>query len=239
MASVCGLTEDSWLSKTLDRAVYRLSPRERLLHGNKDDGFLDVLRHGPVFAYAKVATTDIDAVHFLESLGFGLVDTAIVLEKPLDRPVSELDGVRFARSEDRSPVGGVARRSFEFSRFHLDPRIPSDLANRVKEAWVESYFAGTRGDGMVVREAGGTVTSFLAILLDEARRAVTIDLIAVDPLQRGRGYASDMIGFVETRFAGLSCIRVGTQMANVPSLRMYGKLGFQIAESSYVFHYHR
>jgi hypothetical protein len=34
-------------------------------------------------------------------------------------------------------------------------------------------------------------------------------------------------------------MRVGTQIANIPSLRLYERLGFTMAESAYVLHAHR
>ena len=46
-----------------------------------------------------------------------------------------------------------------------------------------------------------------------------------------------MIAFVESQFAP-SVIAVGTQVANLPSVRLYEKLGFRLAAAQYVFHFH-
>jgi len=237
MASVPGVTEDSWLSGILGRPAYRVSVKELLADG-ANDGFIERLTSGPLFAYSKVATDDVASVHFLQSVGFRLVDTGVILEKPIGTPGPVPQGVRLARAGDRAAVKNVARESFEFSRFHLDPCIPQDLANRVKEAWADSYFAVTRGDAMVVKDVDGTVPAFLAMLLDESQRTATIDLIAVSPQHRGHRHATDMIRFAEAQYAGCARLRVGTQIANMPSLHMYHALGFRLAESSYVFHYH-
>ena len=38
---------------------------------------------------------------------------------------------------------------------------------------------------------------------------------------------------------GPKTVRVGTQIANIPSLRLYESLGFRIADTHYVLHYHK
>ena len=47
-----------------------------------------------------------------------------------------------------------------------------------------------------------------------------------------------MINFATNNLDDFEYIRVGTQLANVPSLRLYEKLGFYIVDAAYVFHYH-
>ena len=68
--------------------------------------------------------------------------------------------------------------------------------------------------------------------------ALIIDFIATDTNERRKGIASDMIAFTENEFTGFSKLRVGTQISNLPSLRLYEKLNFQICASDYIFHFH-
>ena len=67
---------------------------------------------------------------------------------------------------------------------------------------------------------------------------IVIDLIAVDKEQRRKNVASDMIAFATINRSGARSIRVGTQVVNLPSMALYEKLGFQISDAVYVFHYH-
>ena len=59
----------------------------------------------------------------------------------------------------------------------------------------------------------------------------------VEEAYRRRGIAAEMIAFVESQFTP-AVIAVGTQVANLPSVRLYEKLGFRLASTQYVFHFH-
>jgi ribosomal protein S18 acetylase RimI-like enzyme len=131
----------------------------------------------------------------------------------------------------------VAGRSFKYSRFHLDRAIPAELANKIKAAWVGNYFAGRRGQQMVIALVEGTIGGFVQLLYSQDK-ILTIDLIAVAENQRRKGIAGDMIAFAEAECGPFEHIRVGTQIANIPSMRLYEKLGFRVTEAHYVFHYH-
>jgi len=47
-----------------------------------------------------------------------------------------------------------------------------------------------------------------------------------------------MITFGERNCDNMNRVKVGTQLANIPSVRMYEKLGFRKLEAYNVFHYH-
>ncbi|MHA1936594.1 MAG: GNAT family N-acetyltransferase [Candidatus Thorarchaeota archaeon] len=191
-----------------------------------------------VFAYAKVDVEDHGAIYLLERLGFNLVDTSIAFEKPLT-PEVLLTGrteVRFASSEDQQGVRDVARQSFRYSRFHLDPHIPKTLADEVKASWAGNYFAGGRGDNMVVAQLNSEIVGFLQLLYMEGD--LVIDLIAVDARFRRMGIAGDMINFAQSATKDFHRVVVGTQLANVPSIRLYEGMGFRVAGSKYIFHFH-
>ena len=234
------LAADPWLTAVLGREVYRLAVEGGAALGKSDGpaALASALGSRPGFTYTRVPTRNVAAVRFLQAAGLQLVDTSVLLEKPINGSSGLESGVRLASPEDRSGARRVAREGFEFSRFHLDPCIPNELAGRVKEEWVDGYFARRRGDAMVIRTVDGDVAGFLALLVDRSDGTLVIDLIAVDPRYRKRGFAGDMIRFAESCFADAPRIRVGTQLANVPSLRLYEKLGFRVVDSSHVFHHH-
>lgn len=220
---------DEWLSRVLRRKTGRLSFRTAPPGAEERDWD---------FVYAKTGTDDLDRVRFLEDVGFRLIDTNVYLEKPISRKRTAADG-RIRRSEprDREGVMKVAAGSFRYSRFHLDGAFSRKTADRVKAQWAGGFFAGTRGNALVVAEEAGEICGFL--LLIDSFDKILIDLIAVDPAFRGRGIATGLIRFAEAGGRNCAAIGVGTQIANTPSLKLYEGLGFRIASSQYVFHYHR
>ena len=233
-----------WLAQILKRDVYQLVVDDDLLkkvrnEASREYNQLRELQSGCVFIYSKVSPEALSAVRFLEERGFNLIDTNITLDKPIV-PVQDFAGhctLRFAIPEDQNQVVNLARKSFVYSRFHLDSAFPHEVADMVKAEWVKSYFAGNRGDNMVVALADDIVVGFLLLLYGEDG-ALVIDLIAVDEEHRRKGVAEGMIAYAESQCRGFTRIRVGAQLANTPSMRLYEEIGFKIAGAQYTFHYH-
>jgi ribosomal protein S18 acetylase RimI-like enzyme len=222
------LAKDLWLSEVMARPVHKASV----------EGDADVALDRPQgFYFSRVPAADIRSVNALAAVGFRTVDTGITLERgKAGQAPNDGIAVRTAVPQDREAVADIARRSFRFSRFHLDPKIPRALADEIKARWAENFFHGRRGDAMVVAETGGKPAGFLQLLhADDG--ALVIDLIAVDSGQRGKGIGSAMIAWAADYVSG-DRIRVGTQAANVDSLRFYENLGFRTVATAYVMHLH-
>jgi ribosomal protein S18 acetylase RimI-like enzyme len=234
------LLPDHWLSGVMDRRVFRAEFIGTELGGDETRGipFGEMEEgDGRSFAYIKIATDRPDRVARAEALGFRVVDTNVTLERPIDRTeCGSAPMVRFVRPEDEEVVASLARESFAFSRFHLDPGIEPPLADRIKEEWMRNGVRGKRGDWLIVAEDSGVPGGFLLLL--GAPDALVIDLIAVGPSARGKGFAKAMIRFAERRIEGFERYRVGTQIANVPSMGLYENLGFRVVDSAYVLHRH-
>jgi ribosomal protein S18 acetylase RimI-like enzyme len=168
------------------------------------------------------------------------VDVAVTFEGPAPEESSGA-GVRFARLSDRDPVAAIARSSFRFSRFHLDPLMPPAVANAIKAEWAANFFTGRRGDGMVVAEVDGIVVGFLQLLWSGIG-VLVIDLIGVAASHQRRGIARNMIYYAARHGTGdarkPNRVRVGTQVANTQSVRLYESLGLRLVGAQYVLHYH-
>ena len=77
--------------------------------------------------------------------------------------------------------------------------------------------------------------AFLQLILKGG--ALIIDLIAVSYNHRGQKIGPALIKFASENIKSEK-ILVGTQISNIPSIKLYQKLGFNHIESDYVFHYH-
>lgn len=227
------LVPDAWLAENLGRPCFALSATAPAADAA---AALAALPAG-AFAFAKVPAADASRAVALQGAGMRVVDAALVLERrAAEAPAAPRDSrVRFAAPADADAVAGVAGRAFAVSRFHLDPSIGVETANRLKAAWARGFFAGARGDAMVVAEQDGAVVGFLQ-LLRSGDGALSIDLIGVARDSRGHGLGEAMIALAQSEFA--ADMRVGTQAANTGAARFYERLGFRLAESLYVLHYH-
>jgi len=200
------------------------------------------LPDGPLFVTAKIHANDVASVGILEKAGFGVVDASLVFSADYLAPGEQTVEVGFAQPEDEQGVRSLASRAFRFSRFHLDPAIPNDQADRIKAEWAGNFFRGQRGDGMIVARANGMIIGFLQLLW-EAGGTLVIDLIAVAPEAFRRGVAKSMVGLAAAAGTGdgrspRGGFRVGTQAANMPSCAFYENLGFRLNDAAFVMHHH-
>ncbi len=197
----------------------------------------------PSFAYAKVPPEHAAAVGRFEAAGFRVVDVSVTFSRAaaapaLPEPTSPVEAVT---ARTAAAVLDIAGSCFKFSRFHLDPEVPGALAHRIKREWIRSYVEGRRGAALHAVLRGRRPAGFLAVLRasEGGRRQAVIDLIGVGKAHQGRGLGRDLVRFFVNAYRG-SCdeLLVGTQAANIPSLRLYESCGFRAVRTAIVLHKH-
>lgn len=233
--SELGLSPDEWLADILGRPVWRLAK------GAGAQPLAELFSADSGFAYAKCDVSDVNSVSRLVDKGFRIVDTALTFDGSVAIDVPSSHVIRTATGRDTDAVIGIAGSAFRFSRFHLDPDVPLELANRIKAEWASNFFSGRRGDGMVVAEADGQVIGFLQLIWDMGGLLI-IDLIGIHPGFQGRGVGKAMIVHASQFGTGdgrvPTGIKVGTQAANIPSVRLYESLRLRLRSAQYVLHFH-
>jgi ribosomal protein S18 acetylase RimI-like enzyme len=215
--------EEIW-SEAIERAIRRLE--------------------APCMLSARVPAGAGAVVRALERCGFCLMECYLELEHQLHAPPSRrsrTSTVRPSRESDIGTLRKIAEESFQFSRFHMDPRIELKVAALTRAEWVENACRG-RADVVLVSETDGKATGFLCVRSKEGDRGMIgcLDLIAVDPSQQGRGIGNDLVvEFLDfCRHQKYSVAEVGTQAHNIASLRLYEATGFKMLRASYSYHLH-
>lgn len=217
---------DVWLTTVAGRPTYRVSSPG----ADCDDLSADLVTAmaGPSFLWAKFTDADASLGSRLESVGFRHVETWVTFARESREDATRTlvpDGctLGWATGSDRDDTVAFARAVEIPSRFTVDGAIPRHVAPAVREAWVDGFFNGTRGDAMVIVRCQDEVVGFLQIV--DRNRVLSIDLIAVDAWMRKRDLASAMITFAGTRLPS-ERMEVGTMAANVGAMALYAKLGF-------------
>ena len=248
LAAVCGhpvfAIED--LPGAGDRGPAWVPPGSALATTLVDAIVAHATDHAGALYYAKVPTHRVDVVRALGCAGLFVVDVGLTFARPAatalpERPASGAVTVMPAVAGHHMDCLRLAGQAFDRSRFHLDPEMPRALADRIKQAWIASYVEGRRGEELLVALLEGRVVGFLAVLAARFRGAPSrvIDLLAVDPRLRGRGIGQALVrAFAERHAPRATHLVVGTQAANIPSIRLYEKLGFSLASSTHVLHMH-
>jgi GNAT superfamily N-acetyltransferase len=230
-----GLARDRWLAERLGKPAWKLDST-----GGDPAGLqaaLEALEEPEIFVYTKLPTDRVERVGLLEDLGFRVVDTAVTLRRDSTVGFPEpSESVRFADEEDETELRELARRAFHKSRFHLDPKVPDEAAASIKAEWVGTFFKGQRGNWLVVDGPVGRPRGFLQLL--RRHDCLVVDLVAVDEPARGRGVLGSMLGFAARSCEGVARVEVGTQAANIESLRAYEALGFRVIRTEHVLHRH-
>ncbi len=241
MDTLTKVREDSWLSERMGRPVFRIEPSET------DSLAVDIgdpLSGG--FYYAKLDVQDVDSVRGLTKLGLYVVDVAVTFRMALPVPArvpepGEQVIVRGVPPSNSDEVARIAGSCFRYSRFHLDPEIPKEVADRIKHDWVRSYLDGKRGECLLEAVIDDRPVGFLAVLAcrDDRGQGRVIDLVGVDTAFQGRGIGSRLVAhFVDAYQGACDYLEVGTQIANIPSLGLYQAAGFSVAGAKYVMHAH-
>lgn len=227
---------DPWLSETLERPVYKLNGPP----GDDIAALMSQLAGGrDAFFFARIPTTDVRTCSLLTAAGFRVVDTTVTFAWAGNRPISASPNVTVgpARPEQFAVLQDIAGSCFRWSRFHLDPMIPTELADRVKKRWIENYCLGKRGSALYAAEVDGKTVGFLAVV--ESSGAAFIDLVGVAPEAQGMGVGVALTRhFIESWKDRAGELKVGTQVANIRSMRLYERAGFSVVDSSYVLHAH-
>ncbi|MEP4378227.1 MAG: GNAT family N-acetyltransferase [Alphaproteobacteria bacterium] len=226
--SPSGLTEDAWLGERLGKPAWHLA-------ADAAPSRIDVPT--PAFIDARVPVADLARPQALRAAGFTLVDTSLSFLRTGRVETAQFNAdVGMGDPDDADHVARIAGENFRTDRFHADPEIDDRIADRIKADWARNFFAGQRGEWMVVGRQNGQVSGFLQLL--DRDGDVVIDLVAVNSAARNTGLARAMITFAAGTCNPGAPIRVGTQLANTASIRLYESLGFRFDSASHIFHRH-
>ena len=226
------IAADGWLAERFGHPVWTV----------RDAPATEVLEHaaghpGRALYQAKVETGDLATVLELNVAGLVPVNVNTLLARePGGSAPEPPDGVQVREIEPTdTELADVAGRSFSRTRFHLDPRVPDEVADRIKRDWVVSYLEGARGETAYVALRDGRPVGFLLVLATDTERV--IDLMGVAPQERGGGVGAALAGrFVAESANRCQIVRVGTQAANPGSTRFYEARGFRAAGAVYDMH---
>jgi dTDP-4-amino-4,6-dideoxy-D-galactose acyltransferase len=239
---------DTWLTGVIGKTCWKV------IDVRADDAAPTISRelhnrsaHAPCFFSAKIPTRDVVTLANATQAGFFVVDVNVTFDwlATADSRVRKYApdnglSVGVAERDDEPGIEEIAAHCFTFSRFHLDPIIQVSVANNIKREWARSALASRAAEIYVARQHDN-VGGFLAVLETKTQSGsdAIIDLVGVDARFQGKGAGGALSQmFVERWKDRANRLRVGTQISNIPAMRLYESLGFRVTETSYVLHAH-
>lgn len=132
-------------------------------------------------------------------------------------------------------IVGIARDSFQFSRFFNDPRLPEVQAKNIYYHWTKCAFE-QENKYFVVCERDANIAGYILFSVNEEEGV--IQLIAVDKKYQGQRVGKSMIQAMELFVIekGVTKIKVGTQVSNIAAAQFYSKIGFTYVGCGSVYH---
>ena len=248
------IREDTWLANIFGCPVFKIETHSAAPLPDDSTSQLRELvdsharQQAEALYYAKVDTKQVEVVRQLSGAGLFVVDVNVTFRIDTKAHLNhveakEVSGLSINEIEPshNDATLEIAESCFQYSRFHLDPLVPPSIANRIKRDWILNYIRGQRGERLFVALDGARPVGFLAVIATETndQRTCTIDLIGVrqDFQRLGVGRALTAF-FIRHYREQCDYLTVGTQAANIPSMRLYQSVGFFISQTQYVMHGH-
>lgn len=132
-------------------------------------------------------------------------------------------------------VVDIARKSFDYSRFFNDPKLPEEKAKNIYLHWTECAF-DQENKYFVISEREGNVAGYILFTMNED--SSVIELIAVDEKYQGQKVGKSMIHTMESFVMnqGINKNKVGTQVNNISAAQFYNALGFKYVSCGSMYH---
>lgn len=237
---------DDWLSSMFGYDAFRITLNHDTTSPSPEKIF-SLSKSSSAFFYIKIPTRAVKQVASFTNIGFHVIDVSITYErlsKNSKKTISQTSPeiiIAEAQPNDQKRILEISSKCFIFSRFHLDPYIPVTLANKIKREWVTNYFRKERGDRLLVAKLQDRPVGFLAVMNQNTTNGKirVIDLIGVSPIHQQMGIGKALVQFfINDSLPTYDVLKVGTQVANIPSMRLYESFNFVVSDAAYTLHAH-
>lgn len=209
----------------------------------------DCTRAGIRHLTARTPAENLELAHSLERAGFQLVDAIQTFGMRLGQALSpgapSPPGVEigFLQTWQQEQVVDLAGRVYRFDRFHSDPVLVNETADRLHREWLRNACAGEAADAVIVAHRRHQVLGFVTVRMERELerwcgfRLATIVLVATAPEAQKQGVGRAMTQHVVQWLAqnNLQAVQVGTQLSNIAAARLYENCGFRLVASALTF----
>lgn len=124
-----------------------------------------------------------------------------------------------------------------YSRFNLDKNFSNFEFEKLYNKWITNSMQDNENSEILVKIVNHKIVGFIA--LKDKNKSIDIQLLAVDPLNRGMGIGSLLIDESKkyTITKGYKSITVTTQLNNTPAMNLYKRNNFSITNINNIYHY--
>jgi len=164
-----------------------------------------------------------------------LADRKVVYEKEIKVKVEQAAFISEYKSDKLIPeLEQLAYISGEYSRFKLDKNFEEIDFYRMYKIWLKKHL---KTDNIFVAKENDVIKGMMILRIDDKKGH--LNLLAVSPDTRGKGYARALISACENKILskGVSKVTLPTQLDNTQACNLYEKYGFKIEEIVNIYHF--
>ena len=195
--------------------------------------------HGIKMINCRLPHEQLKESFFLEEQGFRFIEMVLhpVMENLQDiRVPDSVLQVREVPDYEVALIQDMAEKCFAHERFHMDPRLNTELANVRYGRWVTNS-THSSSQLLLKIEDGSEIVAFFVIELTQNKR-VYWHLTAVTPEFQGRGYGRKawlaMLGYHQAN--GVKQVSTTISARNTRVLNLYSQLHFRFTPPEMTFH---
>ena len=222
-------------------SITKISLKDKILAQKDFDLFkMWVLENSFKIVSCRLPHQEVGASIFLETNSFRFIEMVLhpIIADLRTYEVGETQMEVQKISESELPeIVSMAEKSFGHERYHVDPRIDTQLANVRYGNWIRNSFYSTNQEILKV-QIGSKICGFF-VIEESSSKGVYWHLNAVNPQLKGQklGYNiwSAMIKY--HKLSGMHSIRTTIAARNTAVLNLYSKLNFRFDEPEMTFHW--
>lgn len=204
---------------------------------------------GAELIVARIDVQEGPYIRALESSGFLTYDHSCTFEsipcnyeKQQKHQFKDLI-IRESREDDLWNLIALSSSVFKYDRFHEDDKFGKERADALHGIWIRNLFY-SKESSILVAESNGAIVGYITYNMtvvssdcNLCEQVIRIGLLAVSPLHSGKGIGHVLVDSVQEICAkkGLNLV-VGTQLSNIPAVKLYQSHGFTINQSYVTLH---
>tara|TARA_A100001015_G_scaffold268519_1_gene319441 strand:- start:1596 stop:2255 length:660 start_codon:yes stop_codon:yes gene_type:complete len=213
--------KDIWLTKLLKKNCYEIC---KLIPANK-------LKTKSFYTYRSIKKIK-------DNKNYNLVVTGIqlFLKKKTLRNNVNFDNVTQLKSlrKFKDSLFTLVKNNFFYSRFGSDKLISKKLVNKIYYQWLADSIKKKKEFYCIMNSSNKIIS---CIIVKKNNRKIIIDLTVSNKRYQGRGFSKEILNHIISKYTQKDII-VGTELKNLPALRLYKKFGFKQMEKKFVYHLH-
>ena len=185
--------------------------------------------------FNTLAATNYYYLHTLLTFSSSKIENNNVLVKPNNNII-----IREATDDDALQVASIAKKSFKFSRFHLDPFLDNEKSSNLLENSAKNSILNGYVDVMYVAEVDSKVVGYYSckkrFIKEFDKTIATASISAVDSNYRGLGIFGTLNdNIIAWCGENADFAEMGTYLANYPIHKTWINKGFKLIRGTHQF----